>query len=251
MNCNIYVINLKSSTERRENIERQFKKIGTDFLLFNAINGNENHHPLFNRYNEKKRKLLRGNPLNSGQLGCFASHYLLWEKCVSLNQAIIIIEDDAIIDPKLFLNFYNNTRFLSPDYQCIRLFKNKRKNYRYLLIKNDHEKLIGKFTKGHMSTTGYYLTPEGAKKFLESANEWLLPVDLHMDNFWSNKVECYGLITPCLDNDKEFDSDIGYAKNKNRRPIHVKARRELFTLSQLIRRTIWNTLFKLKNLSGN
>ena len=31
----------------------------------------------------------------SAEMGCFASHYLLWEKCVELDEAIMILEDDV------------------------------------------------------------------------------------------------------------------------------------------------------------
>ena len=42
-------------------------------------------------YNLERKK----DPLP--EMGCFASHYMLWKHCIELNQAIIILEHDAII----------------------------------------------------------------------------------------------------------------------------------------------------------
>lgn len=36
-----------------------------------------------------------------GELGCYASHYLMWQKCVEINEPIIILEDDIKISPML------------------------------------------------------------------------------------------------------------------------------------------------------
>ena len=35
--------------------------------------------------------------ISQGEVGCFLSHYLLWKKCIDLNEPILVLEDDAII----------------------------------------------------------------------------------------------------------------------------------------------------------
>lgn len=247
MKVEIYVINIESSLHRRDSISKQFKQLGLSFNFFKAVNGNEEAHPLFDRYNHKKRLLFRGKPLVKGQLGCFASHYLLWEKCVLDNKPIIILEDDACIEQDLFLKFYNAAASIDDKYQCVRLFKNKSKKNRYFI--EDylcHGISVAKFTKGHMSTTGYYITPGAAKQYLSSAQEWVFPVDIYMDRFWSNKVECYGLVPPCVSNDEVFDSDINYASGKRCYSFKVKVAREVFAFSESIRRAIWNGKYSVR-----
>lgn len=34
-----------------------------------------------------------------GEMGCYASHYLLWMHSVAINQSIVVLEDDAILLP--------------------------------------------------------------------------------------------------------------------------------------------------------
>ena len=48
-----------------------------DYEIFPAINGRTNKHELLAKYNESKRLNYRGNQLTAGQLGCYASHYLM------------------------------------------------------------------------------------------------------------------------------------------------------------------------------
>ncbi|MEZ9323151.1 glycosyltransferase family 25 protein [Vibrio sp. 10N.286.51.E5] len=92
---NIFVISLDDALERRVSIEQQFANIGQDFKFFDAVDGRKDVHPLFSYYNSKKRMRCKGYEMTPGELGCFASHYLLWEKCVELNEPIVVIEDDA------------------------------------------------------------------------------------------------------------------------------------------------------------
>ena len=110
----IFIINLEKSKERRDFISNQFDNLPQkiDYQFFKAVYGKEEpNHPLFSKYNEKKRFERKGHYMSLSQLGCFASHYLLWQKCIELNQGIIVLEDDAIIHS----NFLEALEFISSD----------------------------------------------------------------------------------------------------------------------------------------
>ena len=32
-------------------------------------------------------------------MGCYASHYLIWQKCVAFGESILVIEDDSYVKP--------------------------------------------------------------------------------------------------------------------------------------------------------
>ena len=66
---------------------------------------------MFQRYNENKRLNAKGYPLTLSQLGCYASHYSMWEKCVELDYPIIVLEDDA----KFKNNFLEVLDFINSD----------------------------------------------------------------------------------------------------------------------------------------
>lgn len=238
----LYVLTLQQATQRQQNIARQFDAAGIAYEFFHGVDGREGHHPLFEHYNERKRFHLRGEPLSPGQLGCFASHYQIWQACAEAQEPVVVIEDDALIDAERLNTFLEAAPNLPDHYECIRLFANKSKirtGIRPRHLAGDLS--IKKFLKGHMSTTGYYLTPSGARKFLESAQEWVLPVDLHMDQFWYNGVECYGVVPPCLTNDEQFNSMIAPGRTKPKRTLTTKIRRERYALVQNILR-VWANL---------
>ena len=39
-------------------------------------------------------------PLTKGEVGCFLSHWHIWNKCIEKNEPIIVLEDDAILTDK-------------------------------------------------------------------------------------------------------------------------------------------------------
>ncbi|WP_052880234.1 glycosyltransferase family 25 protein [Vibrio coralliirubri] len=241
----IYVINLKSSIERKNNISRQLDELYLPFEIFSAIDGRAlPFHPLLKSYNDNLSQTYRAKTLSSGQLGCYASHFLLWEKCVEIDQPIIVIEDDALLYKNPFLNFMQDIPEIPDSIECIRLFNNKRRKFKSYSVLECNSTSIHKFTKGHMSATAYFLRPSGAKKLLQNSKEWYMAVDIYMDRFWVNNVECYGTKAPCLTNDPKFDSDIGYEKRASNRSLIKKCKREWFNLSETIQRHLHNIKFK-------
>ncbi|HGF7514244.1 TPA: glycosyltransferase family 25 protein [Vibrio cholerae] len=243
----IQVINLERAHERRKLISLQLDKINLDYTIFNAVDGKASpNHPLFQKYNRVRSLSRRGKELNLGQLGCYASHYLLWELCVTTNENFIVIEDDAIIDDKKLLNFITSCDNLPKEIECIRFFDNKRKSFKSKKYIDLGILEIHKFNKGHMSTTAYFITPRGAKKLLEHSKDWYLPVDIMMDRFWENKVECFGLVPSCVKNDEALESYINEKKENNKkRPLLVRIKREIYHLIEDSQRFIHNLKFWL------
>lgn len=239
----IFVINLKRSIERKKHMIEQFEAINIEYQIFPAIDGRESENSVLEKYDDALSQAYRCKSLTKGQLGCYASHYLLWEKCVELDKPIIVIEDDAVIDKKGFSEFYNSTSELDSQYEFIRLFSHRRRKAKIKIIEKINNFSIYRASKGHMCTTGYFLTPSGAKKFIQHSDKWYMAVDIYMDRFWINKVESYGLTPPCVAVDTSFDSDIGYEKNE-KRPFIIRCRREYFNFSENIKRIIHNLKFK-------
>ena len=235
----IFIINLASSTARKANITRQLADLGLAFTLFPAIDGRKEQHCLFGRYDNELNQHYRGQALSRGQLGCYASHYLLWQKCVALGRPIVVLEDDALIYPEPFLEFMNEIDTLHQQFDCIRLFDNKRKAFASVRVSGFNTVAIHRFNKGHLSTTGYFLTPNGAKKLLQHSEHWYMPVDLYMDRYWVNGVECHGTVPACVTNDPKFDSVIGDGERETRSFV-ARCRREWFNFSELTRRTLHN-----------
>lgn len=100
----IFMINLERRPDRRLKMERSFKEIGLKVEHFAAIDG----QILSQEYLEKiDVKYLPGyadpfhnRPMTKGEIGCFLSHFKVWERQVmyKLNE-VLVLEDDIRFEP--------------------------------------------------------------------------------------------------------------------------------------------------------
>ena len=91
-----FIIRLKQnklSCDIAEQCFEQAKKFGLELEYFDGIYGNDGNE-VFEKYGVKKfrRFVKRDSP---GRLGCAASHYLLWKKCLELNETVLVLEQDG------------------------------------------------------------------------------------------------------------------------------------------------------------
>lgn len=100
----IFMINLVRRPERREKMEESFKEVGLQVEHVAAVDGNE----LTSEYlDEIGVKFLPGytdpfqhRPMTKGEIGCFLSHYLVWEQQVKDKLVeVLVLEDDIRFEP--------------------------------------------------------------------------------------------------------------------------------------------------------
>lgn len=236
----VVVLTLRKSKDRQARIKSLLDDARVPFEFFWGIDGREDSDPSLSMYDKKKRLSAKGQEMSPGQLGCFASHYNIWMSCVRENRSFIVIEDDVLLDKQKFLAFIQSLKSLPEGIECLRLFENKTRNHkRYHIAKFDDFGIL-RYTKGPMSTMGYFLTPAAAKKFISSADPIFLPVDIYMDRYWVNGVLCLGVEPPFITHDSQFESIIGYKVRSERRSLLIRFHRELFTLTERVRRYIFN-----------
>jgi len=82
------------SCQMAEECLLQAVKHGLQPTYYKAINGNdfEHHYAITGLKKQGKFKKDR-----LGVIGCFFSHYYLWQKCVKINEPIIILEHDGYL----------------------------------------------------------------------------------------------------------------------------------------------------------
>ncbi|WRF67273.1 glycosyltransferase family 25 protein [Helicobacter pylori] len=124
--------------------------------------------------------------MSLGELGCYASHYSLWQKCIELNEAICILEDDITLKE----DFKESLDFLEKHIQelgYVRLMhllydssvKSEPLNHKNHEIQ-ERVGIIKAYSEG-VGTQGYVITPKIAKVFLKHSRRWVVPVDTIMD----------------------------------------------------------------------
>lgn len=203
----IVIISLPSSHDRRANVIEKLSGRNLEFEFLDAVDGRVDNHPYLSNYDEKTYLLNRCRKAAPGELGCYVSHFLAWEKCLALNEPIVVLEDDF----ELTDDFETGLSFVKPyldRVSFIRLERLKAKHYLKSAYKNDKFLLV-KQLKAAMCTTGYVITPKAAKAFISKGKVIRAPVDLFIRHVLIHKQLIYAL-TPHIIYPTHADSIIGF-----------------------------------------
>jgi len=180
----ICLSSIPSSLETALKAKEKLEEFGIDAELFEGSYGNEvkerykatgrRYHP----WSFKNGPLnpftddFRDNQQNPGEMGCFDSHYRLWEKCVELDEPIMVFEDDV-----LFTRGYSPIDF---DEVLITVFGNQQKSakyYHYLTDPEGEPRAEGYWQSSMPGTPGYAIKPDAAKKLVDMYKNTWLPSD--------------------------------------------------------------------------
>ena len=94
-----FVITLKGIKESERLAQKAFnsaREHGYDASIFNAIKPKDHPHQIFKRHGIKPYGWLRNK--NPAALACWASHFLIWEKCIETGEPFLVLEHDAIVE---------------------------------------------------------------------------------------------------------------------------------------------------------
>lgn len=175
-----FVINLNRSMERWEILLHKVPEhLKSELFRFEAIDGSvpELIAPWRSRVSKIKSWCWGGKTLTNGEVACYASHFLLWEKCVELNEPIVVLEDDILFGE----NFETKiTEVENSGYDYVKLYVISSKRLKKL--NESYSWALGNTT----GTQGYFITPAAARRFLENAGRWSEAVDVYMDQYWKH-----------------------------------------------------------------
>ena len=96
-----FVITLKGIKESEESAQKALasaREHGYDASIFNAIKPKDNPLQIFNKHGIKM--VGWAEQANPAVAACWASHFLLWKKCVEMDEPFLILEHDAIVESK-------------------------------------------------------------------------------------------------------------------------------------------------------
>src|SRR5947208_587183 len=113
-----YVINLPHRTDRWSQIQSSFKNTNIQLIQWPATNGKQLTEESINSQTTQFCQ----NFCSTGMIGCYLSHYKLWQHIVSNNETnVLILEDDAKPIPNFQTKFKEVTQELPPDYDLFYL----------------------------------------------------------------------------------------------------------------------------------
>ena len=236
----IFIISLQKSQDRREHIKELLKPLNLDWQFFDAINGFDSNFPFKGMQADLYRTIFRSRPLSAGEKGCYASHFLLWKKCIELNENIVILEDDIQLSA-FFTYILKILPELHSRYPLIRL-EPANNNSPCKLVESDGSVQIIKLLNNSSGTLGYSITPEAAKQLICNSQKWTCAVDNFIGEEYKHKVSSFGVIPyavfdPELFNQSGFKSTI-QLDSKTKVFIGFKLLREISRFYRFIRRML-------------
>lgn len=180
----IHLSKINESLQTALNLKSQLDNFGMPAELFEGTYGNDAVEII-----QKENKIYDKEGFSSleeaekyehkssypGVKGCFYSHYRLWQKCIELNESIIVWEDDVILKRPFIPVEWEDVLILALG------FKGMSDSY-FHLLETDHIPEALNYNEYHIpGTPGYAITVNGAKKLVDRYKNSYLPSDIAMN----------------------------------------------------------------------
>lgn len=172
-----------------------------------------------------------------GAIGCYLSHYKVWEEIYKSNKPGIIVEDDISFNRQWdTAPIVANSHVLLGQWDFILLAASVLFDT-YREDQNGMDKLKGKFYGTHF----YYLTPKGAEFFIRGA----IPIDYQVDSHMSFQYELNpnviraGVVIDSLASQSNMSTDIQTPTSWNSFILMVNGRRYLDPITSIVHRAIF------------
>lgn len=176
---NIYVINLLRRPERRKRMLKSLEVMGIEAQVWRGTDGKELNKKIIE---SKGIKVAEGyvdpyhkRPMTFGEIGCFLSHFTIWQDIIRRNLSKVIILEDDVRFERNFKNKWN---------AALNALNVEEYDFVYLGRKIQGEpnesRISQMFVIPNYSywTIGYFITRKGAQKLLDvNPLEKIIPVD--------------------------------------------------------------------------
>ena len=182
----VFVVSLARATERREAITQHLNSLNISHEIVNAVDGKNSD---LSEYEDRLRHIgecekRMGAMFDRGSIGCYLSHYQMWERIVHKNiPAAVILEDDAVLQPN-FIQTASDVIACEWKWDVVLMHAEGRKGkMRKICSLNNGGELV-QYMRHPYALIAYLVSLEGAKKLLEYCRDLRLPIDSHWKPWW-------------------------------------------------------------------
>ena len=176
---------IQASLDTATTLKNQLIELGSEAELFEGTYGNDAMAMMKTEGRTMHPWGIKGPPANGivkpmnpdlhfspGVQGCFYSHYRLWQKCVELNEPIVIWEDDIVLVRPYIPVEWTDVLVLALGHP------KKTDRYRHYYDNPEGEPAAADYYQSSMpGCCGYAIKPAAAKKLLDIYSKTYLPAD--------------------------------------------------------------------------
>ncbi|MBW4022840.1 MAG: glycosyltransferase family 25 protein [Proteobacteria bacterium] len=177
----VRVVSLVEAAARRSEVAKIFPEGSFSFFDAHTVLSGDLH------YDPQKALKRSGRLLAPGELGCYSSHYHLWQWFLESSfSQLLVFEDDVAVD-WLFISRLRSIDFSSQNIHFLRLFTKLPFRWKYVstpyLTPYHHLVRITGFAHGLQA---YLLTRMGAEILVRRARDVDSGIDVLLDRYWEH-----------------------------------------------------------------
>lgn len=214
----LYIINLDSDVERMSDMARRLDELSIEFERVSAFDGRNKTSAELDHYFHQNHKIHLSPNQGGAQVGCFLSHFSVWEKIAyGQDEFALVFEDDVHFSPEI-KKFIESDAWLPSDFDIIRLEVSTNR----LLLSKDKATEFGDRKISQLNSTSwcagaYVLSKACANKLISFKLEKFISADaflfcLEISKI-ANQLNIYQ-VTPALAiQDKYTTEKVGYESN--------------------------------------
>lgn len=243
----VFMIGLVRRPERRNRMISCLDELDFNYTLFDAVDGRQLNQTYLDglgiKYLPGWKDPWGERPMTFGEVGCFLSHYTIWQKVVreGLDQ-ILILEDDVDFEPYFRYSLekvLEEAQEFAPNWDLIYVGR-KALHWKDEQLVSGASRLV--WPRYSYWTLGYLLSQRGARKLLDARPfEKMLPVDeylpimfdVHPETDWAahfsdRNLETYSSF-PLLAHPTHYVGDEGWLSDTEPPPEvlnEIRARKE-------------------------
>lgn len=227
------VISLVESLDRRRYIAEQFARTDVPFKFFDA----ERFKQYPAAYDAATRLRVHGNHLNLSEVGCYDSHYRIWQQLVESDDEMwCVLEDDVELGDG-FPAALTAIAATSCSFGVMRLCDAGGEDSWQVAALQDGS-VVKDHRKQPFGTQGYVIHRDAASKLLAYAGKIVYAVDDVLNRNWEHKVRMLSLSPAVLVHRNDLmGTTIG--RDKARRTPFQKLKREFYMGRDSLNRRIY------------
>ncbi|MDE2486036.1 MAG: glycosyltransferase family 25 protein [Alphaproteobacteria bacterium] len=208
----IFVINLKTSADRRKAAEDQLLAQGLTPTFVEAVDGRRISDAEVAALVDFQGRLRRApKPLNRAEIGCYLSHCAVLERIVAEDIAqALVMEDDLLATPELAPVLDAIATRTLPSYEMIKvgISELQTKPFTPIMALTAISSLVRRHNVVN-SNMAYVITRAGAERFLTRARPIRYPVDVAMNRSWRHGMDILSVDPWPVGPNAAFRSTIG------------------------------------------
>lgn len=183
--CPVVVVSMTNAERRRAAFAARAQNAAIPWRFFDART--EAGDGL--TYDAEAVERNKGRQLTAGELGCYASHFAIWQNMAEQGiRQCIVLEDDVIVD-WAFLARLSATDLEAQKLPYLRLYS-KVPTFSRVVSRNflQHSRAIVELVGHPYGTQAYAITLSGARAFLKACATIRRPIDDQMDRSWEHRI---------------------------------------------------------------